>query len=73
MEFNLTFSSVGDIIAVSQIIMEFSRGLAQSSESAKQYKELRDELDSFARMLMQVRSYIPTNSIPSTPPSGFGL
>ncbi|KAG8407245.1 hypothetical protein J3458_020734 [Metarhizium acridum] len=54
MEFSLTLGSVGEIIAVSQIILELRHSLGTSAESARQYKELRDELDSFVRILMQV-------------------
>lgn len=54
METALTFGSVGDIIAICQIVIELSRALGSSSGSARQYQDLREDLESFTRTLMQV-------------------
>ncbi|KAH6971410.1 hypothetical protein BKA56DRAFT_635546 [Ilyonectria sp. MPI-CAGE-AT-0026] len=54
MEVALTFGSVGDIPAICQIAIELSRALGSSAGSAKEYLELRTDLDSFVRVLMQV-------------------
>lgn len=54
MKFGLTFGSLGDIIAVSQIAIELSRTLGSAGGSTKQYQELREGLDGFVRVLMHV-------------------
>ncbi|KAK6084621.1 hypothetical protein SCUP515_01117 [Seiridium cupressi] len=56
MEFAATFGSLGDIIAVCQLTIQLSRalgiGTAQASASAKEYQELRKELDIFTAILV---------------------
>ncbi|KAH6685669.1 hypothetical protein F5X68DRAFT_209105 [Plectosphaerella plurivora] len=54
METALTFGSVGDIIAICQIVIELSRALGSSAGSARQYQDLREDLERFTRTLMQV-------------------
>ncbi|KAH7146239.1 hypothetical protein EDB81DRAFT_486124 [Dactylonectria macrodidyma] len=58
MEFALTFGSLGDIIAVCQVAVQLGRAISLGSgavgDSAKEYQDLRDDLDSFVRILMQV-------------------
>lgn len=64
MEVALTFGSVGDIIQLCQLAIQLKRAIGAGcnsvGESAKEYQELRDELDTLVRILMQVRSSIDT-------------
>ncbi|KAK8062324.1 hypothetical protein PG997_014421 [Apiospora hydei] len=54
MEVALTFGSVGDIIAICQIAIQLSRalgvGCAEASGSAKEYQDLRKDLDAFTHI-----------------------
>jgi hypothetical protein len=59
MELALTFGSIGDIIQVSQLAIQLGRAIglgcgAAGGESSREYLELRDDLDVFVRILMQV-------------------
>ncbi|KAK3941234.1 hypothetical protein QBC46DRAFT_353431 [Diplogelasinospora grovesii] len=54
MEVALTFGSLGDIIAICQIVIELSRALGSTAGSAREYQDIREDLDSFVRVLMQV-------------------
>ncbi|KAK8030024.1 hypothetical protein PG993_011315 [Apiospora rasikravindrae] len=58
MEVALTFGSVGDIVAICQIAIHLSRalgvGCAEASGSAKEYQDLRKDLDSFTHILVQI-------------------
>ncbi|KAM0440867.1 hypothetical protein ACHAPT_000169 [Fusarium lateritium] len=56
MEVALTFGSLGDIIQLCQLAIQLGKavGGAAGGESAKEYQELGDDLDSFVRILMQV-------------------
>ncbi|KAK8079140.1 hypothetical protein PG994_002947 [Apiospora phragmitis] len=56
MEVALTFGSVGDIIAICQIAAQLRRALDVSSGSAKEYQDLRSDLDKFTCVLMQLES-----------------
>lgn len=56
MEVALTFGSLGDIIAVCQLAIKLGRAIGESQYgSAKEYQGLRNELDMFVKVLMQVR------------------
>lgn len=59
MEVALTFGSVGDIIQLCQLAIQLKRAIGAGcnsvGESAIEYQELRDELDTLVRILMQVR------------------
>ncbi|KAK9770307.1 hypothetical protein SCAR479_13048 [Seiridium cardinale] len=69
MEFAATFGSLGDIIAVCQLTIQLSRalgiGTAQASASAKEYQELRKELDIFTAILVNVVATYEHYSSPS--------
>ncbi|KAI0005667.1 hypothetical protein F4779DRAFT_597903 [Xylariaceae sp. FL0662B] len=52
MEAALTFGSVGDIIALCQIAIQLGRALA--GNSAKEYRDLRQDLDVFIGILVEV-------------------
>ncbi|KAI1127760.1 hypothetical protein F5Y10DRAFT_242054 [Nemania abortiva] len=55
MSIAFTFGSLGDIIALSQIAIQLGRALAgNATGSSQQYKDLREELNVFTRVLMQV-------------------
>ncbi|RYO92152.1 hypothetical protein DL762_001810 [Monosporascus cannonballus] len=54
MEIALTFGSVGDILAICQVVIQLSRALGSTAGSVRQYQELRDDLDGFVRVLMHV-------------------
>lgn len=58
MEVALTFGSLGDIIAVCQLAIQLGRAIGVGSgavgNSAKEYQDFREDLDSFVRILMQV-------------------
>ncbi|KAK3349545.1 hypothetical protein B0T25DRAFT_482206 [Lasiosphaeria hispida] len=58
MEVALTFGSLGDIIAVCQIAIQLGKalgvGCAGGSSSAREYQELRSDLDTFVQVLMHV-------------------
>lgn len=58
MEIALTFGSLGDIIQLCQLAIQLSRaigvGCNANGESEIEYKELRSELDTLVRILMQV-------------------
>lgn len=67
MELALTFGSVGDIIQLCQLAIQLRRAIGAGcngiGESAIEYRELREELDTLVRILMQVsdsrfRSYL---------------
>ncbi|KAJ6789712.1 hypothetical protein PWT90_00576 [Aphanocladium album] len=57
MEVALTFGSLGDIIQLSQLAIQLGRAVgvagAGSGESAREYQDLRQDLDLFVRILMQ--------------------
>ncbi|RYP69338.1 hypothetical protein DL771_006148 [Monosporascus sp. 5C6A] len=63
MEVALTFGSLGDIIAVCQIAIQLGKalgvGYAGVSGSAKEYQDLRKNLDTFVQVLMH-REFSPT-------------
>ncbi|PVH79347.1 hypothetical protein DL98DRAFT_589416 [Cadophora sp. DSE1049] len=50
----ITFGSVGDIIAVGQIALALARALTESRGSAKEYRQLVKDLESFDQALLQV-------------------
>ena len=50
----ITFGSVGDIIAVSQIARSLVRALNDAKGSAKEYQELLKELQAFDQAILQV-------------------
>ncbi|KAI3329350.1 hypothetical protein HD806DRAFT_530742 [Xylariaceae sp. AK1471] len=58
MSFAFTFGSLGDIIALAQIAIQLGRALgvvgSKAASSARQYQDLRKELDIFIRVLGQV-------------------
>jgi hypothetical protein len=60
MEVALTFGSVGDIIAVCQLCVLLGRaiglGCKAVSGSAKEYQDLRKDLELFVQILVQVVS-----------------
>lgn len=62
MEVALTFGSLGDIIQLCQLAIQLGRavgvGCGAVGESAKEYQELRHDLDFFVRILMQVNSIV---------------
>jgi hypothetical protein len=51
----ISFGSVGDIIAVGQIALQLAQALSDSRGSAKEYRELMSELQTFDQALLQVR------------------
>lgn len=55
MEAALTFGSVGDIIAICQIVIQLGRALRSAGGSAQEYQELCRDLDAFVQILLQVR------------------
>ena len=62
-ELALTFGSIGDILQLCQVSIQLGRAIglgcgAAGGESSKEYLELRDDLDVFVRMLMQVSSLV---------------
>ena len=50
----ITFGSLGDILAVCQIAWSLGKALSGSRGSAKEYQDLKKDLDCFAQVLMQV-------------------
>lgn len=56
MEVGLSFGSVGDIIAVCQLIAELGKALNDATGSPAQYQEIHKELDDFVSLLMQASS-----------------
>ena len=60
----LTFASLGDIIAVCQIAVQLGRALGDASGSAREYQELRKDLDTFVQVLMHVSSICATQLTP---------
>ncbi|KAL6850700.1 hypothetical protein ACO1O0_007825 [Amphichorda felina] len=59
MKLALTFGSLGDIIQLSQLAIQLGRAVGVGCEagagtSAKEYQQVRDDLDVLVRMLMQV-------------------
>lgn len=65
MEVALTFGSLGDIIQLCQLAVQLSRavgiGCHANGNSAVEYQELRNDLDTLVRILMQV-SRVPLRS-----------
>lgn len=60
MEVALTFGSLGDIIAICEVAVKLGRAIgvgsrAVTGDSAREYQQLREDIDSFVRMLMHVR------------------
>jgi len=58
MEFALTFGGLGDIIAVCQLAIRLGRALGvgcSAAGSAKEYRDVREDLDTFVRILMEVQ------------------
>lgn len=49
-----TFGSLGDIIAICQIAWSLGKALTDSHGSAKDYQDLKQDLEVFAQVLMQV-------------------
>lgn len=60
MEVALTFGSLGDILQLCQITIQLGRavgdGIEGAGESVTEYRQLRQELDTFVQILMQVWS-----------------
>jgi hypothetical protein len=60
MEVALTFGSLGDIIQLCQLAIQLSRavgvGYGAVGQSAKEYQDLQDDLDTFVHVLLQVIS-----------------
>ncbi|WAO95610.1 Stress-response A/B barrel domain-containing protein [Fusarium falciforme] len=58
MEVALTFGSLGDIIAICQVAVQLRRAIGVGSEvvgeSAKEYQDFREDLDTFVCILMQI-------------------
>ncbi|KAK8112668.1 hypothetical protein PG984_013194 [Apiospora sp. TS-2023a] len=54
MEVALTFGSVGDLIAICQIAIQLRQALGTASGSAKEYQDLREDVDNFTQILGQV-------------------
>lgn len=58
MEVALTFGSVGDIIQLCQLAIRLRRAIGAGvngvGESELEYQELRDELDTLVKILIQV-------------------
>lgn len=50
----LTFGSLGDIIAICQLVNELGQALSDSRGSGREYRDLRQDLDAFVRILMLV-------------------
>lgn len=63
MEVALTFGSLGDIIQLCQIAVQLGRavgvGCGAPGQSVEEYRELRDDLDFFVRILTQVKANFP--------------
>lgn len=59
----ITFGSVGDIIAVSEIACNIISALSKSKGSAKEYHSLVTELQLFNKALLQV-GYIAYCAVP---------
>ncbi|KAF6803827.1 hypothetical protein CPLU01_16091 [Colletotrichum plurivorum] len=72
MDVGLSFGSVGDIIAVCQLIVELSKALDDATGSAAHYREIRNELDDFVSLLMQVSDRLLLKYHPSLAPGGSG-
>jgi hypothetical protein len=49
-----TFGSLGDIMAITELVYRLCQALNDSRGSAKQYLELRKDLDGFGQCLVQV-------------------
>ena len=56
---SLTFGSFGDIITTIQITQQLYEALSESRGSAKRYQEVRQDLESFIRVLMFVGELQP--------------
>ncbi|KAI0875786.1 hypothetical protein GGS24DRAFT_272331 [Hypoxylon argillaceum] len=54
MSASFTFGSFGDIIALTQIAVQLGRALSASRGSAKEYQDLRQDLDGFVKVLTLV-------------------
>jgi hypothetical protein len=54
----ITFGSIGDIIAVGQLVWGLTSALSGSRGSAKEYQGLVKELQAFDQALLQVSGYI---------------
>src|SRR4051812_40391964 len=56
MEVAVTFGSLGDIMAICHVALQLGRALATGADgtSAKEYQALRNDLDTFVEVLMQV-------------------
>lgn len=50
----ITFGSVGDILAVGQIVLTLAQALSNNRGSAKEYQGLVVELHGFDKALLQV-------------------
>jgi hypothetical protein len=57
----LTFGSVGDIIALCGLAVELGRALSGARGSAREYQDLREDLNLFVQVLMQVCFLFPTS------------
>lgn len=55
MDIALTFGSLGDLVQLSQLAIQLGRAVvaAISGESAREYQQLRNDLDLFTNVLMQ--------------------
>lgn len=51
----ITFGSVGDIITIGQIALQLAQALSDWRGSAKEYRSLIKELQTFDQALLQVR------------------
>lgn len=51
---NITFGSVGDIIAVAQLACAVAQALGHSRGSSEEYQALGKELQAFDKALLQV-------------------
>ena len=58
--FGITFSSVGDIIAITQLAIQIKSALSDTRGAPREYQDLIAELDLFHRDLLRVHSAIPT-------------
>jgi hypothetical protein len=53
-----TFGSVGDIIGICQVVIQLSRALKSAMGASQEYQGLVDDLDLFAKTLMEVRTAV---------------
>lgn len=69
MEVALTFGSLGDIIQLCQLAIQLGRavgvGCGEVSESAKEYQQVRNDLNTFVHILMQARAPRPSLGLPN--------